>query len=201
MADADPDLDRVVRRLTENPWDSGAWEEAWLAFWPYVVTVARQRLSVGLDTDAEDVAVEAFFAAAQRMQAGQVVLQNAEQFKRFLGSVAIRKVIDAFRRSGARPPSLSLDQAGGGTLDPVDPAPSPMQVAAFCDSYEAIRSVLDQQEGTVFDLLLLGYTVPEIATSVRTSERTAARLLRRVRLIASRFLNGSDAPNQPRAGG
>jgi len=59
--------------------------------------------------------------------------------------------------------------------------PTPSEAAILTETLERLMAGLEGDERDIVTLQLQGYTIPEISTRVRRSERTVCRVLERVR--------------------
>ena len=78
--------------------------------------------------------------------------------------------------SSLRPP----DESGAG-WEIVANDPTPAQIAIFDETIVSLLHEFDERNGQIFLLVLQGWSIEEIGNEVPCSERTARRVLNRVR--------------------
>lgn len=156
----------------------------------YIVKAVRRRLKRVLRTrfDSQDF-VQAVWASffAHRSQIAD--FDSPDEMIAFLATVASNKVRDEYRRNLAaqkRDLNREWSLASGDTAegpashDPVDPAPSPSELAIAAEQMGQMTSGQPSHYRRMVELRADGATFEEIAEELGVSERNVRRVLQRL---------------------
>jgi RNA polymerase sigma factor (sigma-70 family) len=170
-----------------------------------LTALAGTRLSAKMrrKVDPEDVVQSVFRGFFHRQAADQFQIPDWDRLWGLLATITIHKcehVVEHFQAacrdvsaedSSLRPPDES--EAG---WDVVARDPTPAQIAIFDETIVSLLHEFDERNGQIFLLVLQGWSIEEIANEIPCSERTARRVLDRVRLRLEELRDGL----QPREG-
>ena len=173
--------------------EEAALSQLYERYWPFLVRLARRRLS-GPDrrvADEEDVAIQAFWGFYEKLRQGDIPrLRNRHDLYALLGIITARKAINQLKhgqrqkRGGGRvrgesafePPTDSdlhrgIDQRPGRT-------PSPEEEAILSDCYQHYVSALSEELRPIAERHLAGLSNLEISEAIGCSKRTIERKMR-----------------------
>jgi len=171
--------------------DQDAARELFERFVERLTALAGSRLSAKMrrKVDPEDVVLSVFRGFFDRQAADQYQVPDWERLWGLLAAITIHKcqhVVEHYQAacrdvsaedSVQRPP----DESGAG-WDVVARDPTPAQVAIFDETIVSLLHEFDERNGQIFLLVLQGWSIEEISNEIPCSERTARRVLDRVRL-------------------
>lgn len=147
-----------------------------------------QRLAV---KDApEDVVQSAYKSFFVRQREGNFEIQNWDSLWGLLTMITVRKCADraAHYRTEKRDMSREVGQGGSEPSMPalwqtaIDRDPLPQEAAVLAETVEDLfQSLHDEDERSILELSLQGYTATEISEQLNRAERSVRRLRERIR--------------------
>jgi len=174
--------------------DQAVAREIFERFVQRLIALAGKRLPARMrrKVDPEDVVQSVFRGFFHRQAADQYQIPDWERLWGLLAAITIHKcqhVIEHFQagcRNVAAETSAqasALGPAGESFAGPeaAAPDPTPVQIAIFDETIVSLLKEFDERNGRVFLLILQGWSIEEITNEVPCSERTARRVLDRVR--------------------
>lgn len=195
----DYSFDELAARLRSGDQDAAA--RVFELFAKRLIALARARLDrlVRQKVDPEDVVQSVFRSFFARRAAGQFDLISEDSLWALLVEIALRKCgrwNQQFRRRKRRVdlevPLQNGSHAAHHGWEPLAHGPSPEDAAALAETVELLmRRLENKHEQQVLELRLQGYTIEEISSQVRCSERTVYRVLDRVKKWIVRMREGS----------
>ncbi len=183
--------------------DQQAAEELFRRYADRLIALARGRLSVKLAgrVDPEDVVQSAYRSFFADARAARYNVERGGDLWRLLVSITLHKLQDQVDRHTAEKRSIDAERRFGSedSLIGIRPQmlsrdPSPIEAAILSDEVEQVMRRLQPVERRMLELRLQGYNLEEIAQAMDCSERTAIRVLKRVKqqLEATRFGNPTE---------
>jgi RNA polymerase sigma-70 factor (ECF subfamily) len=187
-ADRGEQFDDLMARLKAG--DQQAARDVFERFVQRLIALAGSRLGGKFrrKVDPEDVVQSVFKSFFRRNAADQYELANWDGLWGLLAAITIHKCghkIEHFQaacRDVAHEASSPLltDQSRA-DWEAVAREPTPAQVAMLDETIVSLLHELDERDGQILLLVLQGWSTEEIGNEVRCSERTARRVLSRVR--------------------
>ncbi len=138
--------------------------------------------------DPEDVVQSVFRGFFQGHAADQYQIPDWERLWGLLAAITINKcehVVEHYqagRRNVSAEASAvepAVESFTGGDI--ASPDPTPDQIAIFDETILSLLKEFDERNGRVFLLILQGWSIADITIEIPCSERTARRVLDRVR--------------------
>ena len=185
----DYSFDELMARLRVGDNDAAA--QVFNRFANRLIELARRRLNpqIRQKLDPEDVLQSVFRSFFAHQAAGQVTgLESWDNLWAWLVVITMRKCgrrIEYFhsasrdvQREIPTPPSDDKSSADSGTSSD---EPTPSEAAILTETVEQLMNGLEGRHREILALSLQGYAVPEISTQVGCTERTAYRVLKRVK--------------------
>ena len=165
--------------------DDAAAREMFGRFAHQLIALALRHIDAGLrhKVDPEDVVQSVFKSFFVRYGAGNLDVVNWNSLWGLLTLITVRKCAEraayhrAECRDAAREASPPRQEEGAMWLEPLGREPTPLEAALLNETVEQLFAGLDEQERTVLELSLQGYTTREISERLGRAERTV-RLLR-----------------------
>ena len=153
-----------------------------------LLNVARQNVPANLRgrIAASDIVMSAFRRVFKGPAKGRFHFDHDEDFWKLLVTVALNKIRDELRRPHN---STRSSEALAEVAQRVDAEPTPDEHAAFLDSLNRVKSVLNPAEVTFLDLRLQGLKQIEIAAQMGISDRQARRHQRHIEIKAHGLLH------------
>lgn len=155
-----------------------------------LIALASTRLGGRLrrKVDPEDVVQSVFNSFFHRQAADQYELANWDGLWGLLAAITIHKCghkIEHFQAAcrdvANEDSSPLLTDESRRDWEAVAGDPTPAQIAILDETIVGLLHELDERDGQIFLLVLQGWSTEEIGNEVRCSERTARRVLNRVR--------------------
>lgn len=185
--DANGSFDQVMARLQAG--DPAAASHIFHRFAHRLLALARVRLDGRLrqKMDPEDVLQSVFQSFFSRQADGQFDLANWESLWGMLTAITVRKCgrrINYFR-AARRNLQREVAQPAGDNVyagwDALAGEPTPSEAAMLTETLEQLMRQLDDQQRRILSLSLQGCTTRQISGQVGCTERTARRVLERIR--------------------
>jgi RNA polymerase sigma-70 factor (ECF subfamily) len=170
-----------------NAGDGGAADALFRRYAQRLLALARSRLeeAVRRKEDPEDVMQSVFKSFFTRQQDGQFDLAGWDSLWTLLALLTVRKCADRVEYFRAACRDVRREEGAAAGSGPLLRAaaddPTPSEAAILTETLEQLMAGLDGSDRDVVSLQLQGYTIPEISTRVRRSERTVCRVLERAR--------------------
>lgn len=185
------DFTDLLERL--QPGSDADAEDVFRAFVPRLIGLARTRLHEQLRSkvDPEDVAQSVLRSFLTRNAADGFDLKDWGALWSVLAVITVRKCQRRYNEftSGKRDVARERgDEQTRAALAMTDPTPE--HAAALSELVELTMRQLDPRGRDILTMRLQGYTIPEIADALETSERTVHRQLSYVRAIFEGQLTG-----------
>jgi RNA polymerase sigma-70 factor (ECF subfamily) len=199
----DESFEAVMRRLKAG--DGDAARDVFQRYAHRLIGLARSRLGTLMrqKVDPEDVVQSVFKSFFVRQADGRIDLDDWNGLWAMLTVITLRKCghrVEYFRaacrdvrREADRSPS---PDESGAAWEAVACEPTPSDAALLSETLEQLLQPLDERERQIAVMSLQGFTIVEIATEVKRSERTVQRVLDHVRKRLRR-LRGEDAVEPP----
>jgi RNA polymerase sigma-70 factor (ECF subfamily) len=185
----DHSFDDLMARLRTG--DNDAATQVFNRFANRLIELARRRLNpqIRQKLDPEDVLQSVFRSFFVHQAAGQITgLESWDNLWALLVVITMRKCgrrIEYFRSASRDvqreiPPPLSSDESSSDSGTSSD-EPTPSEAAMLTETVEQLMNGLEGRHRDILSLSLQGYTVREISVQVSCTERTAYRVLKRVK--------------------
>jgi RNA polymerase sigma-70 factor (ECF subfamily) len=182
-------FDDLMARLRTGDNDAAA--QVFNRFANRLIELARRRLDphIRQKLDPEDVLQSVFRSFFVHQAAGQITgLESWDNLWAMLVVITLRKCGRQIKyyRSASRDihreipvvyPSEDADSDGGTSSD----EPTPSEAAMLTETVERLLNSLEGRHREILALSLQGYSVQEISTQLGCTERTAYRVLERVK--------------------
>lgn len=201
MSDEDRDWQQWIDGLRQG--DEAVAAAFFAEYGAVLGRIAERRLSSGLRrrVDADDIVQSVFRTFFRRAQGGEFVISDSQKLWRLLCAITLTKVRQKaqFHRRKQRSyereslPAPDRSESGARLAEATDPGPPPDEAAEFEDQFRAVLETLSPEERQVIELRLQDSPYDEIAETLRISERTVRRILKRVQGRFERLLQG-DSP-------
>src|SRR5262249_28835697 len=151
--------------------DDAAARELFGRFTHQLIALALRHIDAGLrhKVDPEDVVQSAYKSFFFRYGAGNLNVVNWNSLWGLLTLTAGRKCADRAANAGADggAPAGELAPPGGEEaapwLEPFNREPTPLEAAVLSETVEQLFAGLDEEERTILELSLQGYTTREIS--------------------------------------
>ncbi len=164
--------------------DDAAAHELFGRFTHQLIALALRHIDAGLrhKVDPEDVVQSAYKSFFARYGAGNLDVVNWNSLWGLLTLITVRKCAEraayhhAECRNAAREVSPRGDEAEP-WLEPLGREPTPLEAAVLSETVEQLLASLDEEDRSILELSLQGYTTREISERLGRAERTV-RLLR-----------------------
>jgi RNA polymerase sigma-70 factor, ECF subfamily len=174
---------QLAERLRER--DQGAATEVFRRFGDRLIALARTELDARIrrKLDPEDIVQSVYRSFFSRYHAGQFDLATWDSLWSLLTVITVRKCLNRaeYYLAGRRNVAGEVDGVSGG--DPatglsaaIDREPTPFEAAVLTETVEQMMRGLEPDGRTIVELILQGYTEPEISARVGRSERTVRRV-------------------------
>jgi RNA polymerase sigma-70 factor (ECF subfamily) len=195
----EPSFDDLMARLRAGDQDAAA--RLFRRFAQRLIGLARGHLDRRLQAkvDPEDIVQSAFKSFFPRVADGQFELENWESLWSLLVVITLRKCgrkVDMFHgahrdiRKEVAPAAAGDDSSA--VWEAVGHEPTPSEAAILAETVEQVMRDLKDNERTILELRLQGYTAPEIGQQIGRSEYTVNWVLKRLRKRL-RHLQGDEA--------
>lgn len=170
--------------------DQDAARELFERFVERLTALAGTRLSARMrrKVDPEDVVQSVFRSFFHRQAADQFQIPDWERLWGLLATITIHKCDHVAEHYQAACRDVSAEDSvqrpvgeSGTGWDVVARDPTPSQIAIFDETIVSLLSEFDERNGQIFLLVLQGWSIAEISNEIPCSERTARRVLDRVR--------------------
>jgi RNA polymerase sigma-70 factor (ECF subfamily) len=187
MPSNDPSLE-LMARLRRG--DDEAAAVVYRRFARRLVRLARRRLGPRLrrKLDPEDTVQTAYCTFSARFGAGRFNVGSWNDLWHLLTVLTLRRCFNRIARFHARCRDINREVArplgrddSGKLWEAIDPAPTPLEVAVFAETVEKFVGGGEAGERPTVQLLLQGYTAPEISKRLDRAERTVRRVRERLR--------------------
>jgi RNA polymerase sigma-70 factor (ECF subfamily) len=177
----------VMTRLRDG--DEEAATEVFGRFVHRLVALASRQFEARFraKADPEDVVQSVYRSFFRRQGSSPYELADWDGLWALLATITVRKCIArhqywrAARRDIAREHDPSAETSAGSWWEAVDREPTPDHAAVLADMLEQLVRQFGPRERAIAELTLQGYTHLEIAEHCDCSERTVARVIRRIR--------------------
>jgi len=155
-----------------------------------LIGLVRRHLSEKLAHrfDAEDVVQSAFRSFFVGTREGRYLLQHSGDLWKLLVAISLHKLQHQVARHRAARRDVDREEAGGidsrwfdHFQDRLQSPPLTEDALAVAEEIETILTQLTPTEQRMFELRLEGYTLDEIAADTGRSQRTARRVMERIR--------------------
>ena len=164
--------------------DPVACNEFWNQYGSMLQNLAQKQLSERLQrrVGSDDVVQSACRTFFRRMSDGQFDLPDSDSLWRLMCAITVTKARRAARDNTRQKRGLqaeqyidaATDESGGFQIEGSSPVPA--EEIELADQMEFLLARLSPQECQVFDLRMQNYTNPEIAATLKCSERTVRRI-------------------------
>ncbi len=185
----DPSFSAVISRLRAG--DEEAAAEIFRRYVDRLIALASRQLDTRFraKADPEDVVQSVYnsFFRRERDNRSPYDLSDWEGLWSLLATITIHKCFNrkefwrAARRDVGREAVPGPDPDSGPCWDAIDRGPTPLQATVLSDTLEELIRRLAPSQRVMAELSFQGYTAPEVAHRCGCSERTVARVLRRIR--------------------
>jgi len=166
--------------------DDAAAQELFVRFAHQLIALALRHIDAGLrhKVDPEDVVQSVYKSFFVRYgDANNLDIVNWNSLWGLLTLITVRKCAEraAYHRAECRDAARELSpprqEEPAPWLEPLGREPTPLEAAVLGETIEQLFAGLDEQERSVLELSLQGYTTREISEQLGRAERTV-RLLR-----------------------
>jgi RNA polymerase sigma-70 factor (ECF subfamily) len=146
-----------------------------------LIALAQGHLSAALrqKEDPEDVVQSAFKSFFRRQADRPYDLDGWDKLWSLLALITVRKCQDRAAQFGAACRDVRREAPDGADLFGREPTPS--EAAMLAETLEGVLRGLDERDRRLVVLSLQGCTLPEISAELGCTERTARRVLDRVK--------------------
>ena len=183
----DPSFEVVISRLRAG--DEEAAAEIFRRYVHRLIALASRQFETRFraKADPEDVVQSVYKSFFRRDDRSPFDLSDWDGLWSLLATITVRKCIDrrqfwrAARRDVGRETALGPDPTDEACWDAVDRGPTPLQATVLTDTLEELIRRLAPHQRALAELSLQGYTAPEVAGRCGCSERTVARVLKRIK--------------------
>jgi RNA polymerase sigma-70 factor, ECF subfamily len=161
-----------------------------------LIGLARYHLDTRLlhKIDPEDVVQSAYKSFFLRYGDGMLAAEGWDGLWGLLTCITLRKCSERVRNLHAECRDIARETTGvpgpGGAApwhDAVSREPTPEEAAVLAETVEHVLRGLDDDERSIFELSLQGFSTQEICTQLGRAERSVRRLRERVRLQLERL--------------
>jgi RNA polymerase sigma-70 factor, ECF subfamily len=182
------DFDDAMNRLRAG--DQQAARQVFERYVQRLIALAGSRLGGKFrrKVDPEDVVQSVFNSFFHRQATDQYELATWEGLWGLLAAITIHKCGHKIEHFQAACRDVAIEASSPLITDEsrhdweaFAREPTPVQVAMLDETIVSLLRELDERDGQIFLLVLQGWTTEEIGNEVRCSERTARRVLNRVR--------------------
>jgi RNA polymerase sigma factor (sigma-70 family) len=177
-------IDQALQRLVKDRSDEDAWKALFTGAWATGIATAHHVLRGQLDL-ARDVTQEAFHRIVRYCDFGRI--ENAEAFLGYLRTVCSNLSKDAYRRL-----TLDVEEELGEIESPDLSIGTPEELVATEELKQKLLSSLNEADQLLFELVLAGYPLNEIASRMSITYSNAGVRLHRLRNILSKFMKQKD---------
>ncbi len=164
-----------------------------------LTALARSRVGQRLKRriDAEDIVQSAYRSFFLHAHAGDYALAEAGDLWRLLAAITLHKLHRQVERHSAGKRGLQGEESSSAAAaDASTPEPSAAEIVALCEGLELAMNGLADDERAVLAGLLEGRSVEDLAAMLGKTDRTARRMVARVReKLEQRLLRGE--PRNP----
>jgi RNA polymerase sigma-70 factor (ECF subfamily) len=189
----DPSFAALMERLRGG--DPEAARRIFRRFARRLIALAHERLGARLrrKVDAEDIVQSVFKSFFARCGDGQFDVASWDSLWALLAVIALRKCgyrtrhYRAACRDVAREQTPPADEESAARWQAIAREPTPDEAAELTEAVEQLLNSLRDRERRIVELSLQGVSVPEICSQLGTAERTAYRVLERVRAKLERL--------------
>jgi len=189
--------DAVLKRLLTNlcEGDSGAAEAAFRAYAPYLRTIVRRHLSVGLRRkfDSLDIVQSVWVDVLDGLRGQRWHFKDLARLRAFLVRATHNHLADHQRHQAkAFEHAVPLVERRTRGL-PANPEPRPSQVAQAEELWKRMLQLCSPAHRPILELKRQGLTLPEIAARTGLHESTIRRILYELaRRLANRDCSAAD---------
>lgn len=193
-------FDELIARLRAG--DESAAQQLFDRFIDRLIQLARSRMDRALrqKVDAEDVVQSVFKSFFRRQAEAPFALGNWDDLWSLLVVITLRKCVGKIRRFHGKGRDVRKEAAGpflGDDAAVVHEAvarePTPAEAAMLTETVEHMMRGLGEHERQVFEMRLQGYMVAEISARTGRSEYTVEGMLKRIRKMLKKLLEGNGA--------
>lgn len=194
----------VIQRMRAGDQDAAA-----LIFGRHLsrlVAMARTRVvaSARGKEDPEDVVQSVYRSFLQADRTSPFDLEDWDGLWAIMAVIMVRKCLDrreywgAARRDPRRETVPGLMDNGVPRLERDPRSPTPLEIVAFQEALDQLASLFRPEQAEIVRAILQGYDGPTIAGRCGCSERTVARVAKRIRHLLEEMGNrGEDDLNEP----
>ena len=175
-------FDRLRGRLREGDEDAAAEVVRRLAARLNALARAQLDTWVRRKVDPEDVTQSVFLSFFTRYEAGRFDVASWDELWRLLAVIAAHKCTNRAvyfgakrRNAGAEVPLSDPEHGSADNGRAIDPGPTPYEAAVLGETVEQLLRGLDNDDRSVVELSLQGWTTREISGRLGLSERTVRR--------------------------
>jgi RNA polymerase sigma-70 factor, ECF subfamily len=170
--------------------DEAAARQVFQQFSERLIEVARTHLEsrIRRREDPEDVVQSVYKSFFVRVRDGQFDLRNWNDLWSLLTTITLHKCADrvdwahAKRRDAGREVSAPAStDTWTGEPQATDPAPTPLEALILTETIDELFRAFDPEDRPVLEMSLQGYTVVEISSELKRSERTVRRIRQQVK--------------------
>jgi RNA polymerase sigma-70 factor (ECF subfamily) len=157
-----------------------------------LLVLARRRISQRLASrvDAEDIVQSVFRTFFVRLKDGRFVFEEEDDLCKLLVRITLHKTLRqvAFHKAAKRDPNQETNQSEHHReqlLSVLDREPTSEATVAFLDQLEHFFGQLKDQERSILEMRLQGYTNDDIAKELGIYDRKIRRVIEHVRDVAA----------------
>jgi RNA polymerase sigma-70 factor (ECF subfamily) len=160
--------------------------ESFERFTRRLIGLARSHLDTRMlrKVDPEDVVQSAYKSFIVRYGDGALAAEGWDGLWGLLTVITLRKCAERVRyfRTQGRDMGREAGAADERWRDIIDQEPTPEQAAVLAETVESLFAALDEDERSIVEMSLQGYSTQEISTTSGRAERSVRRIRERVRL-------------------
>ena len=136
--------------------------------------------------DSEDVLISAFRTVLTRVSKGEFKFEDDDDVWKLLVTVALNKLRKKVRHHNAGKRDIHLEARSGEAFDgalatQLSQSPGVFEAVEFADLLKTAMGILSQQERSILQLRMEGFSQKEIAEKLEISDRTVRRAWERIR--------------------
>jgi RNA polymerase sigma-70 factor (ECF subfamily) len=170
----DQTLREILARLAVSGADEDAWSELYRKMWPFVFGIVYRRLR-GVSGMAEDISQDVFLRLFRARPFAR--LQDPDSFRAYLARIA-QNTTNSYLRQVLRTHTFEIN--GEAATQTSEPGLQDDTIERI-DTFRSLKEELPSTEKKLFELVLSGLSVSEIAKTLGTSYGAAAVRLYRLR--------------------
>ncbi len=166
-----------------------------------LLALARRRLpeKIRKRVDPEDIVQSVYRSFFRRLEAGEFGFEESHDVWRLLAVMTYRKSQNAVKyhhreqRNAQRDVSFQSADDSSLSQDPIDPLPTPDDLAVFVECLEILLEKLPEKYQRIVTLRMEGFSIAEIADEVELSQRSVLRVLSHTRELAAEILEQGES--------